>query len=88
MLSDSIFEAVEILWDAIKWYSYADDHKKQLLDGITELALTIETLDYPNDSRQLDERRRLMREKLNERWEAGTPWPLCGAPFRSHDPVG
>ena len=68
MLSDSLFETLEALWKDIRHYTYSDAYRAQLIDGITELALVIETLDYPDDARPMELRRRIMREKMEARW--------------------
>ena len=84
MLSDSIFEALENLWEAIRHYEYADSYQERLIDGIVELALVVESLDYGghpqtpgltgaqppfDDMRPIEVRRELMKLKMVERFK-------------------
>ena len=45
MLSDSIFESLEILWDAINNYEYSEEHKESLITAISKLSYILYKLD-------------------------------------------
>lgn len=45
MLSDSLHEAVEIIWEAIENYDYSEEYKEDLVSALTKLGYIIYRLD-------------------------------------------
>ena len=45
MLSDSLFEVIETILDAVCDYDYSADYKQRIVSGLAHLYLTLWTLD-------------------------------------------
>lgn len=45
MLSDSLHEACELIWDAVENYNYSGAHKDRLIESLTKLGYIIYKLD-------------------------------------------
>lgn len=45
MLSDSMHEVCESIWEAVKIYDYSEDHKEELVNALTELGYIVYKLD-------------------------------------------
>lgn len=45
MLSDSLFEVCQQIWRAKDDYEYSEDHKKEMINALTELNFVIYKLD-------------------------------------------
>ena len=68
MLSDSLFEGLEVIYEAIKHYDYSDDFKEELIGGIARLEYVVYKLDRLKRDQTLSfgEYRSLVVEK----WDA------------------
>jgi 4-hydroxyphenylpyruvate dioxygenase-like putative hemolysin len=46
MLSDSLHEATEIIWQAIEHYEYSSEYEVELVESLTKLTYIIYKLDH------------------------------------------
>ena len=53
MLSDSLFEAAEEIWDAVQRYDYAREFKDELIEMLTDMRFLQYKLDTPNFDHKL-----------------------------------
>jgi hypothetical protein len=45
MFSDTLVEAIEKIWEGVRYYDYSLDHKEADIDAITELQYIVYQLD-------------------------------------------
>jgi len=45
MLSDSMHEACETIWDAVQNYDYSEDYKEEIVAALTKLGYIVYQLD-------------------------------------------
>lgn len=70
MLSDSIFETIEKLWDeCIVHYDYSDQYKEQLVEVVTDLSMLLYKMDLfgREDKMSRDEMKKLIVAEWDER---------------------
>lgn len=71
MLSDSLFEACEEIWEAVKRYSYSNNHRVEISKAIETLSMIV----WHHDRMEADrtpEKKRIaidsIRQEINRRW--------------------
>lgn len=75
MLSDSLFEAVEAIWEAVRDYSYSRDHEPKIKQALLELYVIIDKLDSPEiigaSGKKVGGTRpiQVWEQYIDERWE-------------------
>lgn len=69
MLSDSLFEIVEKLWEEIRHYEYSDSYKNELINAITEMAFITYQLDRMK--KDIIWTKEDMRKYVTDRWDSG-----------------
>lgn len=72
MLSDSLFEATEEIWEAVKRYGYSDGHRKEISEAIESLLLVVWHHDRIAADRTPEKKRigiDAIRQEINRRWD-------------------
>jgi hypothetical protein len=61
-LGDSLFHAIECIWDAVREYEYSANSKKELIEAITKLRYALYCIDNDGDvtTLTLDDIRKLV----------------------------
>lgn len=73
MLSDTLFEAIQAIWEGVNWYDYCSEYETQIKASILELSMIIEDLDHPIleiDGQTIGSQltREQMMEHINTKW--------------------
>ena len=66
MLSDTICEACEDIWQGIQDYDYSEEFKEQLVTALVELSMIVYRLDHLEKDCTMTKKE--MRELILKRW--------------------